>query len=250
MTGPLVSIVLPVYNQADHIADVVRDYEAILSRLPTQHETLLVVNGSRDGSLEVCQALVETYPAVRVIESVKGGWGLAVKLGLAEARGDVLCFTNSARTGPQDLLLLLLYALTDPNVVVTANRKLRKGWKRRLGTLLYGLECRLLFNLPNRDINGTPKVFPRHFDKLLALTCDDYLIDLEFMAVCRREGYPIMEVPIFRSNRRYGGMSTTTVRVALRLYWDAYRFRREIEWPLKEALSAEKLEAPQARSRT
>jgi hypothetical protein len=45
-------------------------------------------------------------------------------------------------------------------------------------------------------------------------------------------------------------MSTTTVRVALRLYWDAYRFRREIEWPLKEALSAEKLEAPQARRRT
>jgi glycosyltransferase involved in cell wall biosynthesis len=250
MTGPLVSIILPVYNQADHIADVVRDYEAILSRLPTRHETLLVVNGSRDGSLEVCQALVETYPALRVIESVKGGWGLAVKLGLAEARGDVLCFTNSARTGPQDLLLLLLYALTDPNVVVTANRKLRKGWKRRLGTLLYGLECRLLFNLPNRDINGTPKVFPRHFDKLLALTCDDYLFDLEFMAVCRREGYPIMEVPVFRSNRRYGGTSTTTVRVALRLYWDAYRFRREIEWPPKEALSAEKLEAPQARRRT
>jgi len=231
-----------VYNQADHIADVVREYEAILGRLPAPHETLLVVNGSRDGSLEACEALVGTYPAIRVIGSVKGGWGLAVKLGLSEARGDVLCFTNSARTGPQDLLLLLLYALTDPNVVVTANRKMRKGWKRRLGTLLYALECRLLFNLPNQDINGTPKVFPRHFDKLLALTHDDYLIDLEFMAICRREGYPITEVPIFRSNRRYGGTSTTTVPVALKLYWDAYRFRRTIDGAVKGAPSASSIE--------
>jgi glycosyltransferase involved in cell wall biosynthesis len=247
MTGPLVSVVLPVYNQADHIADVVREHEAILSRLPTPHETLLVVNGSWDGSLEVCQALVGSYPAVRVIDSVKGGWGLAVKLGLSEARGDVLCFTNSARTGPQDLLLLLHYALTDPSVVVTANRKMRKGWLRRVGTLLYTLECRLLFDLPNLDINGTPKVFPRHFDKLLALTHDDYLIDLEFMATCRREGYPIFEVPIFRSNRRYGGTSTTTIRVALKLYWDAYRFRREIGRSPKRCSTAEKLEALQAR---
>jgi glycosyltransferase involved in cell wall biosynthesis len=250
MTDPLVSIVLPVYNQADHIADVVQQYEENLSRLPIRHETLLVVNGSRDASLEVCQALEVTYPSVRVIASAEGGWGLAVKLGLSEARGDVLCFTNSARTSPQDLLLLIFYGVTYPNVVVTANRKNREGWQRKVGTLLYALECRFLFNLSNWDINGTPKVFPRRFDKLLALASDDYLIDLEFMVVCRREGYPVVRIPIFSSNRRYGGKSTTTLGVALKLYWDAYRFRREIEWPAKGVPSAERLEALQAQHRT
>jgi glycosyltransferase involved in cell wall biosynthesis len=250
MTDPLVSIVLPVYNQADHIADVVQQYEEILRRLPTRHETLLVVNGSRDASLEVCEALADTYPSVRVITSAQGGWGLAVKLGLSEARGDVLCFTNSARTSPLDLLLMLLYAVTHPNVVVTANRKNREGWQRKLGTLLYALECRFLFNLSNWDINGTPKVFPRRFDKLLSLTSDDYLIDLEFMVVCRRECYPVVKIPIFSSNRRYGGTSTTTIGVALKLYWDAYRFRREIKWRPKGPPSAERLEVLQTPRRT
>ena len=127
MTDPLVSVVLPVYNQADHIADVVQQYEEILSRLPTRHETLLVVNGSRDASLEVCQALADIYPSVRVIASAQGGWGLAVKLGLSEARGEVLCFTNSARTSPLDLLLMLLYGVTYPNVVVRRIARTERG---------------------------------------------------------------------------------------------------------------------------
>ena len=42
-----------------------------------------------------------------------------------------------------------------------ANRKIRDNWRRRLGSLLYNLECRALFDLANWDINGTPKVFPR-----------------------------------------------------------------------------------------
>jgi glycosyltransferase involved in cell wall biosynthesis len=228
MTDPLVSVVLPVYNQADHIAHVVELYETSLDRLSANHETILVVNGSRDGSLEVCQALAAAYPTVRVIACSAGGWGLAVKAGLDEACGDLLCFTNSARTSPQDLASLLAFALSHPNVVVKANRQVREGWRRKIGTFLYTLECRLLFDLRNGDINGTPKAFPRHFANLLTLDHDDFLIDLEFMAVCRREGYPVREFPIYSSARRFGGSSTTTLRVALKLYWDAYGLSRRL----------------------
>lgn len=225
MSGSLVSIILPVYNQADHIEQIVSEYEAALTRLPTPHELLLVVNGSRDRSLAVCQELAATYDTVRVVSSTQGGWGLAVKLGLAAARGDILAYTNSARTSPADLLLLLLYTVAYPNVVVKANRKIRDHWRRRLGSLLYNLECRSLFTLSNWDINGTPKVFPRRFEKLLELTRDDDLIDLEFIATCRSQGYPVIEVPIF-STRRHGGTSTTNYRSALRMYWGAYALRR------------------------
>jgi glycosyltransferase involved in cell wall biosynthesis len=228
MSGPLLSIVLPVHNQADHIDALVGEYESSLERLPIPHELILVVNCSRDRSLDVCQELARSYDSVRVSESAKGGWGLAVTLGLAEARGDILCYTNSARTSASDLLLILLYAVANPNVVVKANRKIRERWQRRLGSLLYNLECRALFNLSNWDINGTPKVFPRHFDKLLNLTRGDDLIDLEFITVCHGEGYPVIEVPIF-SSRRHGGSSTTSYGSALRMYWGAYTFRRTFE---------------------
>jgi glycosyltransferase involved in cell wall biosynthesis len=225
MSDHLLSIILPVYNQADHIASLVAEYEQALQSVPFEHELLLVVNGSRDSSLEVCRSLEQRYPSVRTLHSQRGGWGLAVRLGLRAARGTLICYTNSARTSPQDLVLVLLYAIANPGTVVKANRKVREKWQRRLGSLLYNLECRALFDLSYWDINGTPKVFPRSFGRLLELGRDDDLIDAEFNVVCRREGYPVLEVPIF-SSRRYGGASTTNYRSALRMYLGAYTMWR------------------------
>jgi hypothetical protein len=122
--------------------------------------------------------------------------------------------------------LLLLYAVAYPEVIVKANRKIRESWRRRLGSLLYNLECRTLFDLSYWDINGTPKIFPRAFDKLLTLTREDDLVDAEFNLVCRKENYPVIEVPIL-SYRRHGGKSTTNYRSAIKMYWGAYRMWQE-----------------------
>jgi glycosyltransferase involved in cell wall biosynthesis len=227
MTESLVSIVVPVRNQGDHVADVVREYEESLARLPVPHEIVLVVNGSTDSSLAVCRGLERASPSVKVLESVEGGWGRAVLLGLETARGDLLCYTNLARTRAEDLTLLLLYGLMHPDVVVKANRKIRDSLYRRFGSLLYNLEARALFDLSYWDINGTPKVFPRSLGKLLELTRKDDLVDLEFHIVCRREGYRVLEVPIF-SNARHAGRSTTNHRSALSLYWGALSMWRRL----------------------
>ena len=188
-----VSVVLPVHNQADHVGPVVDRYAEALARIGPAYELLLVPNGCRDGSLAVCEELSKNYPA-RVVELERGGWGRAVKAGLAESRGDLLCYTNLARTSAQDLTLLILYALANPGTVIKANRKLRDSVWRRVGGLLYNLECRTLFDLAHWDVNGTPKVFPRQLEKLLELTRDDDLIDLELSVVCQREGYSLLEV--------------------------------------------------------
>jgi glycosyltransferase involved in cell wall biosynthesis len=221
----LVSIVLPVHRQADHIASVVEEYEDRLAKLGLPHETILVANGPPDGSHDACRALAAQHAAVRAVEEPAAGWGRAVRRGLREATGDLLCYTNSARTSAADLLLLVLYAVANPGVVVKANRRIRESWRRRLGSLLYNLECRALFDLSCWDINGTPKVFPRAHERLVALTRNDDLIDLEFTVICRREGYPMLEVPIF-SRRRHGGASTTRYRSAFKLYAGAYRLWR------------------------
>lgn len=223
MTTSLISVVLPVYNQADHVEVVVREYEEALERLPVPHELVLVVNGCTDRSLDVCRSLEESVEPVRVVETELAGWGRAVRLGLEAARGDLLCYTNLARTAPEDLTLLILYATVQPDVVVKANRKIRDSAVRRIASLLYNLECRALFDLSYWDVNGTPKVFPRSLDKLMKLERDDDLIDVEFNVICRREGYRMLEVPIF-SNRRHGGRSTTGYFSAAKLYWGAIRY--------------------------
>ena len=220
-----ISIVLPVHNQADHIGHLVRDYVDALRGLGRTFEVVLVPNACRDTSEEVCRELAGEHDTIRVVPSPGPGWGRAVRVGLGAARGDVLCYTNSARTSAAELGLLLRYALAAPGTVVKANRKIREHWRRRIGSLLYNMECRTLFDLSCWDINGTPKIFPRSCSALLGLSRDDDLIDVEFVVLCRRVGYPMLEVPIF-SQRRHGGRSTTTMDSAVRMYWGAYRLWR------------------------
>ncbi len=225
----LISVILPVYNQADHIASVLEGYVADLTRLDIAYELLPVINGKRkDNSLEICKGLEARYPQIRTICIEDGGWGRAVRAGLAAARGDLLCYTNSARTSGKDLLLFLLYGSVHDDVVIKANRKIRENWKRRLGSLLYNLECRAVFDLAYWDINGTPKVFPRRFERLLAMTSDGDMIDLEFNAICRAEEIPVLEVPVF-STSRHSGRSTTNIGSAFRMYAGVFRLKREMK---------------------
>lgn len=226
MSVQLASVVLPVYNQADHIEQVLEDFASTLSELHFPFELLPVVNGRRkDRSLEICRELESRSSVIRTMCIEQGGWGHAVRAGLAGAKGDLLCYTNSARTTGKDLLLLLLYGSVHKDSVVKASRKIRENWKRRFGSLIYNLECRALFDLPYWDVNGTPKVFGRHLSRLLDLTRTDDLIDLEFNAICRAEGYPMIEVPIF-STTRHSGRSTTNLRSAYNMYAGALEMRR------------------------
>jgi glycosyltransferase involved in cell wall biosynthesis len=217
MQHDLISIILPVYKQADHIEIVVREYIDALSKLQNPHELILVVNGCSKAEFGAYAGLDVTYKTVKLMHLKVGGWGRAVRAGLEAAGGSMLCYTNSARTSPQDLVMMLIYALTQPDVIVKANRKIRESLVRRIGSLLYNLECRTLFDLVYWDVNGTPKVFPRKFDDLLRMERDDDLIDLEFNVICRRNEYPVIEVPLF-STKRHGGSSTTSARSALRMY--------------------------------
>ncbi len=226
MNAPDISVVLPVYNQADHIEAITRDYLSALKDVNFTYELLLVVNNCRDESYAVCSRLAQEIPQVVAIHLEEGGWGLAVKAGLQAARGNLLCYTNSARTSPIDLALILLYGYINAGKVIKANRKIRESVFRRVGSLLYNLECRALFDFPYWDVNGTPKIFPREYDQLIRLTENGDLIDLEFNVICHRNQYPMLEVPIFAS-RRHGGKSTTNLKSALNMYLGAFRLWRK-----------------------
>lgn len=229
MSYKLASVILPVYNQADHIETVLLEYVKALERLDFPTEILPVINGPRrDQSLEICRSLERQNPAIRTLCIDQGGWGRAVRYGLEHAGGDLVCYTNSARTTAKDLVLMLLYGSVHDDCVIKANRKIRESWRRRLGSLLYNLECRYLFDLAYWDINGTPKVFPRNFAPLMALEENGDLIDLEFNAICRREDYQVLEVPIF-SKTRHSGRSTTNLRSAYRMYTGAVHLKRKLQ---------------------
>jgi glycosyltransferase involved in cell wall biosynthesis len=225
VAAPTASIIIPAHNQADHIAGIVDGYVAAMRRMGQSHEIIVVANNCRDDTADRCRALGAENSDIRVVELEQGGWGRAVKAGLIEARGDLLCYTNSARTTPEMLALVFAYGLAYPGVAVKANRRVRDHWRRRLGSLIYNLECRALFDLAIWDVNGTPKLFPRSFARLMELESDGDLIDAEWAMVCGRESYPVVEVPIL-ATERHGGKSTTNYQSALKMYVGAYQLAR------------------------
>lgn len=223
--GPDLSVVLPIHNQAGHIEGLLAGYLDLLDRLSRSFELVLVPNACTDGSEVICRDLARRDRRVVVVELKDGGWGRAVRAGLARARGNHLCYTNSARTSPEALALVLSYALAYPEVLVKVNRRTRDSLRRRLGSLFYNLECRALFDLPVWDVNGTPKVYPRSFDRLTDLRSNGDLIDAELMARSQAAGYPVVEVPLL-STDRHGGKSTTGYASALKMYVGALRLKR------------------------
>jgi len=226
MSGPVdISVVLPVYNQADHIAAITHSYLTTLANLRQTVELILVVNGNLDGSLDQCRALESKHEQVKILNIERSGWGRAVKAGLEAASGNVLCYTNSARTSAHYLALHILLAVAHPELVIKANRRLRHPFMRRIGSVMYNAQCRNLFGLGVWDVNGTPKAFSRAtFDKL-QLKEDGDLIDVELLARCKLLGCQVLEVPIV-SEMRHGGESTTNMGSALKMYWGAFRLWR------------------------
>ena len=62
------------------------------------HEIVLIPNGSTDDTEAVCANLAATIADVRSEPAPRGGWGHAVRHGISKAKGDLICYTNSART--------------------------------------------------------------------------------------------------------------------------------------------------------
>ena len=143
----------------------------------------------------------------------------------------MLGYTNSARTRPETATLMLAYAIAYPDTALKATRRIRESALRRAGSVLYNFECRRLFDLATWDIDGTPKFFPRRFHHLMQLDSEAELYDLEWMRACRYAGYPVVEIPIYPTER-FGGRSTTNLRTAARMLLGAYRLRgRELRSP-------------------
>ena len=226
-SGTAVSVVLPAYRGAEHVRTVIPEMTTEVEKLGTEFELIVVVNGPRDGTDEAAAELQAADGRVRVLRAEDAGWGRAVRTGLQAATGELLAYTNLARTPPQVLRTALALALDCRGFVVKATRRVRDSTTRRAGSVVYNLECRILFDLSVFDVNGTPKVFPAEFADLRDLRRNDDLIDVELLAICRARGYQVIEFSV-PPLPRHSGKSTTNLASAWRMCTGALTVRREL----------------------
>lgn len=221
------SVILPCRNQADHIGAVLAQYPPALEKIARLYELVVVPNACTDATAEVVAKLAQADSRIRVAENPKGGWGLSVLTGLAAARGSVLCYTNSARTDPAHIPLLLEQYERGGECVAKVRREKRGVLSRELGSWLYNMEGRLLYGIRARDVNGTPKIFSRELYQRLRLFSEGDLLDLELLAKVARLGIPVLEMPV-QGFKRHGGKSSTNLRSAWNMYAGALKLRGAI----------------------
>ena len=103
MSEPYVTIVLPCYNEQDHVIAEVERISAAMDDSPYSYELVAIDDCSTDDTLPRLQAAQARYPHLRVVAFPRnGGSGTARRLGTANARGEIVVWTDADMTYPNE----------------------------------------------------------------------------------------------------------------------------------------------------
>ncbi|MDP6482158.1 MAG: glycosyltransferase, partial [Acidimicrobiales bacterium] len=117
------SLVIPTFNEAGNIADLVRRLHALLDGAGVSHELIVVDDDSPDRTWEVAGALVGEVPTLRVLRRTgETGLATAVVCGWAHARSRVLGVIDGDGQHPPEVLPELLGVLDESTDVAIASR--------------------------------------------------------------------------------------------------------------------------------
>lgn len=90
--SPQLSIVVPIYNAAAVLERCIR---SILNQSFADFELILVNDGSKDNSLEICKRFATNDQRIVIIDKTNGGAGSARNAGLAVAKGEYIAFPDA-----------------------------------------------------------------------------------------------------------------------------------------------------------
>jgi len=203
-SGPAVSVVVPVRNEAGNIAPLVAEIAAALAG--RAFEILYVNDGSRDATEEELRGLMAQRPRLRQIRhSQSCGQSAAVRSGVAAARAAIVVTLDGDGQNDPAFIPALLAALEQgaPRVGLIAGQRVGrkttgfKRWQSRVANAVRGAVLRD----GTRDTGCGLKAFRR--DLFLALPYFDGLHRF-LPALVRREGYDIGYVDVVDRPRHQG----------------------------------------------
>ncbi len=191
---PDTCIIVPTYNNARTIAEVVRG--AVVHDLPV----LVVIDGATDGSREAVRA----FDGIECIDfAVNRGKGFALLAGFeaAHAHGFARAITidSDLQHDPRDVPRFVRAAEEDPRAIVVGVRDMKAAGApraNRLGRALSNLYLRVLTGARVRDSQSGFRSYP--LPEVLALRCTPSRFEYEFVVLvaAARAGIPIAHVPI------------------------------------------------------
>ena len=149
MAAPDVSVVVPVYDEAESLPELTAWIDRVARAEGLTYEIVMVDDGSDDGSWEVIERLAAQYPAVRAVGFARNyGKSAALYCGFAEARGEVV-FTMDAdlQDSPDEIPAMRRMILDEGYDLVS-------GWKKRRHDPIGKRWPSKFFNWTARTVSG------------------------------------------------------------------------------------------------
>jgi len=199
---PLISIVIPVYNEEAILRSAVVDLIDRLSTLPWSYELMLAENGSTDRTVETTAELAERFPQLVCRHTDEPNYGKALREGIHHARGDIV-ICDEIDLCDTDFYERAVALLRDDSVDFVVGSKVMEGATdqrplfRRLGTVVINSILRVTLGFKGTDTHGL-KAFRRERVQPIAAAClvDRHLFASELVIRCERAGLDVQEIPV------------------------------------------------------
>jgi glycosyltransferase involved in cell wall biosynthesis len=194
-----VSFVIPAYNEAPTLLDVLERVEA----LDFEKQIVVVDDGSTDGTSELLEEWARRHPAHVVLRQENRGKGAAVRAGIPHATGEITLIQDAdMEYDPVDVPALIEPILRGVADAVYGSR-LSGGRPQRaylfwhlVGNRFLTLLTNVLFNTTLHDMETGYKAFRTEVLRSLDLRQNDFGIEPELTGeICRRK-LRIYEIPI------------------------------------------------------
>lgn len=232
----LLSVVIPAYNEERRIGATLRDVTEYLERQPYSSETLVVDDGSFDGTTDVVERYAREHPLVRLLRAPHGGKGHAVRAGMLAAAGEYRFLCDADLSMPiAELGKFLPPRLADYDVAIGSReapgaRRIGEPLSRHLAGRLFNLFVRVAAVPGVQDTQCGFKCFTAEAARaLFALQrLQGFAFDVEVLFLARRMGMRVVEVPIEWRYRAESKVSPVRhalgmARDVLRVRWSAWR---------------------------
>jgi len=223
--SPLLSVVLPVYNEGANLERNLRHMADYLTQVGSTFEIIAVDDFSTDGSWELLQRLVDSGFPLRTLRHPRNiGKGMALRNGVALSTGEWIVLVDADLELPIEMLSSFrrCQELTGADLVVGSKRhpdsQVHYPFRRRLLSRSYNLALRTLFDLPVSDTQVGFKLIRGDLARRISHSSlvRGFAIDVESLVQARLLQAKMADAPIELTFSRQGA-GRVTIRTILQM---------------------------------
>ena len=201
----MISIVIGAFNEENRVGQSLHKIHQFLQSHKTDHEIIVVDDGSTDRTSPVVAELAQSIATLRIIRYEKNrGKGYALRTGVLASQGDLVLVSDADLSTPIEELDTLLPCLSEYHIAIgsralaLSNIVVKQPWWRQEMGKTFNRLVKLLVMDNFNDTQCGFKLFRGDVARELfrEARIDRFAYDVEILALAIKKGYRVAEVPI------------------------------------------------------